>query len=270
MSETGKPRHIRDIAHLYLSRLQSNRPAAHDRLVVCGESRNTFPAFHTASLSAAFALNGCAADSPLEVTVFDTSGVLPNAGYYFALPARTYLARSRGEHLRRITALVGVTLHLGRQQNEPERFAASAPRLAIHHIPPFEDGSGFRHALAELRRAPAVNTVFLYIIREGEQVDSLREAVGSCLADTPVFTLGVGTGSGEFVAGQVGTVAAWESSVSDRMPVVCRDPAATLTRRYHSIREGLIYKIRENRRRHGGTGTGGHVARLDTFRSDNR
>lgn len=269
MSETGKPRHIRDIAHIYLSRLQSCRPAEHDRLVVCGDSRKTFPAFHTAALAAAFALKGSGPNSSLDVIVYDVSGVLPNVGYYFALPARTYFARNRVDPSGRVQALVGVSLGFSWEWDELRSSKASSPRLEIHHIPPYENRRGFRNALAELRRMPAGNTVFLSITLDCDNQCEIREAVASCLGDTPVLTLGVGTGHREYVADQIGTVTAWESSVADRIPMVCRDPRATLARRYQSICEGVIYKIRENRRRYSGAHSGRQPVR-HAVRSNNR
>jgi len=270
MSETGKPRHIRDIAHIYLSRLQSSRSVAHDRLVVCGETRKTFPAFHTAALAASVALKGSAAPAPLDVTVFDVSGILPNVGYYFALPAQTYLARNHDRCAVRVTALMGVKLAYSWHRNDLRSTVASSPRFEIHHIPPYEDRKRFQHALTGIRRAPAGNTVFLFITQDGERLSDMREAVSSCMGETPVYTLGIGTGPPEFIANQVGTVTAWESSVADRIPTVCRDPLSTLARSYQSICEGLLYKIRENRREYGGSGIHRRSSRLNAVRSNNR
>lgn len=268
MNETGKPRHIRDIAHIYLSRLENTRPLAHDRLVVCGESRKTLPAFHIAALSAAFALKRSAAHAPLTVTVFDVSGVLPNVGYYFSVPSRTCLMRNRGESSGLVTALLGIKLGFSWGPAEHEGTAQSSSGLEFHHIPPFEDRKNFQHALARLRRAPLGNTVFLFITRHGEQEREMRDAVASNLGEYPVYTLGVERGRREFAADQLGAVSAWESSAADRIPAVCRDPQSTLARRYQSLCEVLIYKIQENRRKCRGANTGG--PRFNAVQSNNR
>lgn len=270
MSEPGKPRHIRDIAHIYLSRMQSTRPAAHDRLLVCGESRATISAFHTAAMAAAFAMKGASGHAALDVRVFEVSGVLPNTGYYFALPAHLCLGFGADTSPAWTTALFDLKVCFTENPEPAEALYGGSSRLEIYHVPPYENRDRFLRMIERLRRKPAGNTLCIYVTHDGSGVDEAQAAMSTLQEMARFCTLHVGPGSGIADSRQLGCVRGWESRVTERIPAVCRDPRATLVRRYDSICEGLICRIRENRRRYRGSDTGWIETRYEAVRSNKR
>jgi len=52
MGDESKPRHIKDIAHLYLSRMEQRREAPPITLLVAADTKNAFSSLHTANLAA--------------------------------------------------------------------------------------------------------------------------------------------------------------------------------------------------------------------------
>ncbi len=248
MNETSKPRHIRDIAHLYLSRMQAAVPATQDRVVLCGDSRNCLPAIHTANIAAAFALGGAGSNAPLDVRVFDVSGLLPNAGYYLGLPPQIYLRRHAGEGGASYPALVGITAGFTLSSQARQNPSLSRAMLDIVHIPPLEFREQFNDSLSDLGKRPVKNTLFVFLQAEDCSLADAKETVESRLEDAPCYSIGVEwTGDGWFRE-RIGTVSAWKSNVADRIPIVCRDPHSILARRYHSLVDGLTYKIRLQRK----------------------
>jgi hypothetical protein len=85
MNDGQKRRHIRDIAHLYISGSRDRTPAPRVTLVIVGENRACFSGFHAANLAAALSARGC------SVRLSERSGLLPNAGFYLALSPSQYI-----------------------------------------------------------------------------------------------------------------------------------------------------------------------------------
>ncbi|MBI4720081.1 MAG: hypothetical protein HY770_02405 [Chitinivibrionia bacterium] len=249
MSESTRPRHIRDIAHLYLSRVQSSVPATHGRIVLCGESRDCLPAVHAANIAAAFALGGARSDPPLEVRLFDVSGLLPNAGYFFGLPPQVYLRRQTMEDGETHPALAGVTVVFTLACRAKPDSPLPRSILDVVHIPPLERRERFYASLAELRKQPVENTLFVLLQAANSAAAGLREEVSPRLRNAPCYNIGVEwTGDGWFPE-RIGTVTGWKSSATDRIPAVCRDPHSILAGRYYSLVDGLAFKMRLNARR---------------------
>jgi hypothetical protein len=248
MSETRKPRHIRDIAHLYLSRMQAAAPPVHDRIVLCGDSRNCLPAIHVANIAAAFALGGAGANPPLAVRVFDVSGLLPNAGYYLGLPPQVYIGHRSGNDSALQPALIGISVGFDRSAAARANQAPARAVFEVVHIPPFEFRDPFSEALAELGREPVENTFFVLLQSEARTLDGVREIVSSRLRNAPCFGIGVEWTEDGWFRERIGTVSGWKSNAADRIPIVCRDPHSIPARRYHSLVDGLANKIRLRRR----------------------
>ena len=129
MNDGQKRRHIRDIAHLYISGSRQREPAPRSCLVIAGENKRCFPGFHAANLAAALAVRGC------DVRLHERSGLLPNAGFYLALPPARYIRWDKSES-ETDPGLAGVTVDCS--TGAVEAFRGESPRAQVDflHVPP--------------------------------------------------------------------------------------------------------------------------------------
>lgn len=254
MSETHKPRHIRDIAHLYISRPRYRSKAEPVALWIAGENRGCFPGFHVANLAAAMAARDW------SVEVLERSGLLPNALFYMALPPREYMGWDGCEQgptpgLGRVTITMAPREHPEpRASNEPMEKGdlPVGPRLEITHLPPLHPEGPFQSGLGEMSVQPGAVTVFLALT-----MDDFFKSAGAA----SVQALGV-TGWGVLHLGDtghpsqtddsttfdLGNIGGWMGSLTDRVPVVVREPGSLLSRTYDSISDNLLFKVRQWRR----------------------
>jgi hypothetical protein len=244
MDITRKPRHIRDIAHLYISRPHYRSMAQPAALWIAAEDRGCLPGFHVANLAAAL----CARDWAVEVV--ERSGLLPNAGFYMALPPSQYIAWEAGGD--------GSVSGIGRMSVAAELRGAGEPgapgltvkpRIELTHLPPLGAGEAFRECLLQLSARPAPLRLFL-VLSSNDSFDA-RSALsrhGVAVAGTGVLHLGAtfrpleAEEPGTFDLGSVG---AWRHAVADRVPQVMRAPDSLLSRTYCSISDSLLSRIRE-------------------------
>jgi len=129
MNDGQKRRHIRDIAHLYISGARRRDPAPRACLLVTGENKLAFPGFHAANLAAALAARGC------EVRLHERSGLLPNAGFYLALPPTGYIPWNLADDETAI-GLSGVTLDYAPRRDEEVSGETTRPQVDFFHFPP--------------------------------------------------------------------------------------------------------------------------------------
>jgi hypothetical protein len=125
MNDHRKPRHIRDIAHLYISRM----PARINRHLVwvTAASRDCFSAYHAANLALGIARRGHV------VELVEASGILPCTAYFLRLPPRVYIKHKTQCPEEPLSALGGITVKFSVEQHEAfqdvsaSEFAAGGP-----------------------------------------------------------------------------------------------------------------------------------------------
>lgn len=254
MLENRKPRHIRDIAHLYISRSrQASRPAG-SIVWLSGDDRKSFPGLHAANLAAALAASGCA------VRLLDRSAVLPNAGYYMMLSPAQYLRwQDRGHGLA--LGLGGVEVDCSRDDHRGPPPGLLTDRLALVHLPPLSSPERLQRELRTALRCVGAPSLAVIVT---STPPSQRLVLGSALGEwTPgaVCALRVAPEPGgaavhvppgttprpartdAAAAAELGCVAGWESGLADRVPVVVRSPHAVESRAYRAAAEALLFEI---------------------------
>lgn len=258
MLENRKPRHIRDIAHLYISRPQPRTQDSFVSVWITAEHKRCFPGFHVANLAASLsARNG-------PVRLLDRSGLLPNAGYFMSLSPRRYIRW--GEDGARLAAgLGGVEIDCSSREFRNFPPASRPVRVEIVHLPPFSPADRFEAALEEARKRvrPVSVLVVLRSVRTlGEGLPpsveaELRPAATFVirLAEFPVGRIDTPPGAwkDEPDAIDLGRVVDWERSIDDRVPPVLRAPNSALAQTYRSASEALLFKINDLGRKHDAT-----------------
>jgi hypothetical protein len=257
-----KPRHIRDIAHLYLSRIQKREEARHDHVLVFGSNRKCFPAFHLANLATSMSLTFFRSGSRTGITILEASGILPNTGYYLTLDPLDYLA----EHGGTIGALLSIDVKFTTAADPTCTLSPATEvgrRISFIHLPPLSDGKRFLESLAHFEDAIDGGKIFLYVTDGGVESGGMPGRVQELLESPSLSILHVGVpGGGEDtllgsrrILGHMPS--GWRLHVSDRLPVVLRNPGGELATLYESSSEILLYRIGSERRVEGATNRAG-------------
>lgn len=224
------PRHVRDIAHLYLSRMR--RPGAGGvRLVVVGMSADVIPAFHVANLALAAAARG------IPVRVEDRSGLPINAGCFLGLDPSCWVAREDGP-VTPVAAFARVTFVLSRERESPAAWGSPAElgeSVEVVHVPPFDaDVQAIPHAISH-----GVPTVVLYLAERDAEPRPWREGGER---DGVIRRVAYVTRAGRAGAadGCSGAITRWKRSLTDPLPVMVRDPESRLARQYTDVLSKLL------------------------------
>lgn len=266
MNDGQKRRHIRNIAHLYLSGSRRGEPAPHFCLVIAGDNKSCFPGFHAANLAAALAARGC------EVRVHDRSGLLPNAGFYLALPPSTYIRWDAPEGGAE-PALAGVTFDCA--IGEVDAIHGESPRAQVElfHEPPLSTAPAARRGLPSWGDGSRPLVIALIVGGEGVRPRVPARFPGQPGPDTvlllrteedevpardsdqlPGETQGQmdqGNGSphaAERPVTEIGSVTGWEAALSDRVPAVVRAPDSGFSAAYFAVADAIRFKVDELRR----------------------
>ncbi len=191
MDNTRRPRHIRDIAHLYISRSASKDGSPPRRVYITPTSRECFGGYHTANIALGFAQKGYA------VQLMEISDTLPCSAYFLRLPPSVYLkqkaqgaAPSPGGPTDTFSAVGGIMVRFKAppdvspdRQSEPG-FAAgitaglrrrTAGAVDVFHLPPASDVDALRQALdktTEFGRADAGARAVVLAPSEAEACDA--------------------------------------------------------------------------------------------------
>jgi hypothetical protein len=218
------PRHIRDIAHLYLSRMR--RPGGGRRVVVAGISADVIPAFHVANLALAAAARG------LTTRIEERSGLPVNAGCFLGLDPSCWVPR-RGGRGKSVAAFARVTFALVPEPGTAAEWGPGAEGwdgLEIVHAPPWD--AGLEHARAiDLALARAGPTVVLYLAERDEEPCPWRGTRERPDMDGRVaYVTRAGRAGG--VEGCVGIFTRWTRALTDPLPLVLRDADSRLARQY--------------------------------------
>ena len=220
--EEHKPRRIRDIAHIYLSRLD-RKPESQYCVVVAGTRRECLSGFHTANIAAALSQRGC------SVRVRDLSGLVPNAAYFLALPAAVHLAAADRETSEWYSALGGIALTFSSKSAEPA--ASKGPVVDLYHAPPGESADAHRSVVA---RVAAHKGAMFVTLDDGDPAG----LTGDISYRVGALGPGVVVPAGASVS--KGRIERWGTAVSDPVPAVVRDPGSMLARCFSEICEQLL------------------------------
>ncbi len=213
------PRHIRDIAHLYLSRMR--RPGGGGvRLVMAGMSADLIPAFHVANLALAAAARG------ITTRIEDRSGLPVNAGCFLGLDPSCWVATEDARAVP-VSAFARVTFTLNPERESPVELADG---VEIMHVPPFDAGSEHERTVC-LTTSQAIPTVVLYLAERDAEPRPWREADERDYVDRRVayVTRARRAGAEDDCAG---SFTRWRRALTDPLPVVVRDPDSRLARQY--------------------------------------
>jgi hypothetical protein len=264
MEELQRPRHIRDIAHLYLSRTKSREIAPRRLILVTAASRNDFPGYHAANLALGFAQRGFA------VNLFELSGLLPCSGYFLCLPPRVYLKHKSHSPQDPLSAVGGVTISFAPGENAvgttgPAEIDDSSTRrlqtVELVHIPPLEYPERIEAVVSEVLRDGASGPrAVVFGATSAQAADVGKRAFRNGRA-VDWFTVSLEgrdrLTANEKSAGQptnLGYLPGWRRLLSDRVPCVLRDPASRVSRSYLSVCDALAMRFGASPR---GPGPGG-------------
>jgi hypothetical protein len=247
MSDTHKPRHIKDIAHLYISNSKSMLPPPSATLLVAGDRRRCFSGLHVAGLATALAARN------ISVHLFERSGLLPNAGYFMSLPPRRYLRWVEGE-AGVDAGLGGVTIDCASGGCTPIDDGSRRPRIDVVHLPPVYPAKPFRDTLPVVRDLTNAGTVFLMLRIKTTSVDKFAGIVEDELGPATACVLHLNDtdspseGDTKNVF-DLGRITGWMGALGDRVPAPVRDPDSPLACEFNSIGESLLFKINQSGRK---------------------
>lgn len=252
MEELQKPRHIRDIAHLYLSRMKSRETAPRRVVLVTAASRNEFPGYHAANLALGFAQCG------FTVKLLELSGLLPCSGYFLCLPPRVYVKHKLHSPYEPLSAAGGVTISFAAGERAARTAAAAEndggserkPEVVeLVHLPPLEYPERFEAAASEVLRDAASGTRAVVLGATSAQAAEAGRRAFQYGRVVDWFTLSLEErerfATRERSAGQpasLGYLPGWRRLLSDRVPCVLRDPACHVSRSYLSVCEALALR----------------------------
>jgi hypothetical protein len=256
MAESRKPRHIRDIAHLYLSRLQSPSHGPRATLLITSSSKKCFSGFHAANIAAAFA-SKC-----MNTILFELSGLLPNAGYFMALPPQRYIRWSVLEGERAIPALAGIKLSFSLRTHTGFGRNAGRPRIDLIHLPPVFPAQPFQTVLESLQEQVDKQAAVLFFDMDaGGDGGLVKSALGR---DTEwvIFNANLDSETSAIAAedrsNDLGHLGYWESRLHDRVPIVIRVPESALARTYSSMCDTILLRLNHSIKKAGAT----HASRI--------
>lgn len=256
MTKQPRPRHIRDIAHLYLSRRQGGARAVVS-VAVTSSRRECFGGLHVANLAVAFARR------KLDVRLYELSGTLPNASFYLAHPPRLYLGtRAWGQDTFH-PALAGVSLTF--ETAPPPAGGSGRPQVHLIHLPALSSGDELWGALERAEGILTADRWTLLVHDAGGADAAAARRLGRRIEPQRAFTMTVGGPGPCPVPGveHLGGLGVWKPLVVDRVPVVLRNPQARASLEYLSICDSLLSRMNGNARRNRAQDTGvsaGHPA----------
>ena len=236
-------RHIRDIAHLYLSRAPNRRFGTGDArrpltLLVAATDSGCFPGFHIANLAAALCARGH------RVNVVERSGIVPNTAYFLALPPRVHLGGSSRLESEWVSAMAGIRVAFASRGDRVDE--TTGGDIEIMHLPPLWDGD--KHPVeggAEPR--PILLIASGHRVRSGEIHNVMAERYGPSAWRAILYTdSGPKSPPQEFL--DLGTLPVWRNLLTDRVPAVMRDPNARVAKSYKTVCDELMGRMSKHHR----------------------
>jgi hypothetical protein len=256
MRDTDKPRHIRDIAHLYLSTAKTRPQPVRATVFVAGETKSCFSSFHAANIAAGLTFKDAA------VRVFEISSLLPNASFFFAQAPRVYLNTAQRVPGAFSAGMRGVRLCMDPDPWPGSPEDGSRPNLDIVHLPPLSLTEELERVLDRVRDRWVGDKMLLVLRSVGSPANALPEMIVEKLRPIGPYSVVLGrrreTQDSNAAVTSLGGIWNWRRALSDRVPVVIRDPHCNLSRMYLSICESLLCRLNSRRRMSVGT----HVEHL--------
>lgn len=260
MDDIQKPRHIRDIAHLYISRLAAKDAAPATRVFVVAVSRECFGAYHAANLGLGFA------SKEYAVELVEVSGVLPCSAYFLRLPPHVYVRQKVTSPDESLSALGRVSIRFsvtGKRDNVESPAAGvetggvrrSKGRIDVYHLPPASDPESLDNVLeaalgsVEAGTGPEAGGLYraraIVLAPKHSEAQKAARSLFENRAAVDWRTLSLNDRSGGTPgAGDgghcLGYLAGWRAKLSDPLPSVVRDPGSHMSRSYLSICDALI------------------------------
>jgi hypothetical protein len=255
MGGTYKPRHIRDIAHLYISGSKGGSCPPCATVLMAGEDKRCFSGFHAANLAAALS------SKAVSVHLFERSGVLPNAGYFLSLPPRQYIPREPGEDAS-VAGVGGVMIDCSSKGFPVFADGADRPGIELVHLPPSIPEKPFRECVREVRGFLRPATIFVLLRIDSATSGEIPECVVKELGPAAVCVLRLDDADlchhdDDPSTFDLGSLTDWKSALRDRVPAVIRDPDSALSRAYVSVGDRLLSRISQVRREAGAKHTVG-------------
>lgn len=246
MADSDRPRNIRDIAHLYLSRRTGNARAFRSNIFVVAEHRRCVSGFHAANMAAAMST------LKARVRVFELSGLLPNIPFYFCDSPDVYLRLLVGSPRDFSPGLNGISITFDSVRLMSDQPEDGGVQINLIHLPPVDAMDDYARFLEEFADRCPGDRWAVYLAGNASS-DGMGRLFTEALGASATFALSLG-GSHEFTrparaaVRHLGSVGNWHSGVKDRVPVVFRNPKAGLAREYLSICESLLSQINSARR----------------------
>jgi hypothetical protein len=251
MERNSKPRHIRDIAHLYLSRLPEKRNGRHSLLYIAASSVDCFGAYHAANIAL------CLQQRGQRVRLIDLSGNLPCCAYFLKLPPRVYIKQKKENPGEELSALAGISVcfeapgsHAAKPGGEEGIVAGFRPRagsqIDIVHLPPASASDAAEAALRSCESLPGVRNATAAVLAPDDRTAQMAggRLFGSRSGiDWVTLALSRKPRAEEHEGSfrqSLGYLAGWRPLLSDPLPCVVRDPESHLSRSYFSVSEALI------------------------------
>jgi hypothetical protein len=233
------PRHIRDIAHLYLSRARV--PRGTSRLLVAGVSPDVIPGFHAANLALTAAAGG------FTVRLVEASGLPVSAGCFLGLDPCCWVPDGRAPEAA-VSAFARVSFA---RSSGPAHPAPAVPGedgwgnvLEIVHAPPWDAGDAHVRAVVDAVAEPAA---LVYLAgQDGSPRPWLEwRSVTNVAARVAFVSRGVSSPGHPECAG---VITRWSTALTDPLPAVLRDPGSRLARQYRDVLTNLLADTRATAR----------------------
>ncbi len=244
MTKEPRPRHIRDIAHLFLSRRQASAPAVVSILVTAA-GRECFSGLHVANLAMAFATR------KFTVRLYDLSGTQPNASFYLAHPPKIYLGERTWGQEAFHPALCGVSVAVDAVPPPAQDAGDRQSQVQLIHLPPLQAPATLRDRVGDATSVLTPNRWTL-VLHDTRGVDlAAMEWLRREVEPQRTFTVTVGDPGPPLVprAEHLGGLGAWKPLVVDRVPVVVREPQARASMEYLAVCDSMLSRINRIRRR---------------------
>jgi hypothetical protein len=229
------PRHIGDIAHLYLSRARVRRGAS--RLLVAGVSPDAIPGFHAANLALT------AAAGAMTVRLVEASGLPVSAGCFLGLDPTCWVPDGRAPAAA-VSAFARVSFARSSGPGHPVPAMpgenGGGDVLEIVHAPPWDSGDAHVRAVADAAAEPTVLVYFAE--RDGSPRPWLEWRDVTNVAARVAFVTRAGTEPGNPEC--AGVITRWSAALTDPLPAVLRDPGSRLARQYRDVLTNLLADTR--------------------------
>jgi hypothetical protein len=236
--------------------LQGPSRAPRATLLVAADGKSGFSGFHAANLAAAFA------SKRLNTSLFELSGLLPNAGYFMALPPHRYIRWNEAESDRAIPVMAGIKMCFSLRVQPGFGRRTGRPRMDLFHLPPVFPRQAFRSVLdAVSERVDQQAVVLLLRSNASKGALDFLESVLEHSRGWTIFCVDLNpetasAGERDPRVTDLGHLGSWVNRLSDRIPTAIRIPESALARTYSSLCDTILFRINQSLKKAGATHAG--------------